>query len=259
MSTDIKRFVGEGLQLVQKFENFDKALAVALEKVQADRKEYPMLFSTSMVKAILAGRKTQTRRLRNLEQFNSNPDKWKYACAVKYDPIYHLFEDADGGVEDADGDVIEVKCPFGKPGDILWVRETWLKLDRDHVINSEYVYKADGDPDTENIRREYINAGRAYNWKPSIHMPKEACRLRLEITAIRVERLNDISEGDAVTEGIEALNLYSFPIYRDYLNEVDGYQSPFYSFKSLWQSINGTGSWYANPWVWVIEFKIQNL
>lgn len=211
-------------------------------------KERPILFTTPMVQATLAGRKTQTRRLRGLKQINSNPDKWKHVCAVKNDPIYHLFEDADG-------EEIEVKCPFGKPGDTLWVRETW-QWEGDTKYTDAFpigffFYKADF------IGNE--SAGPS-TWKPNIHMPKKACRLRLEITALRVERLNAINKNDAIAEGILKSWIGDQTLYHNYLKPFTewtkrDYLTPRRSFQTLWESINGPGSWDANPWVWVIEFK----
>src|SRR5690606_35942793 len=139
-------------------------------------------------------------------------------------------------------------------GDILWVRETWKKSPQ-KCTWQEYSYKAN----YPNVLSELGN------WKPSIFMPKEACRLFLEVTNVRVERLQDISENAAIAEGV----IYddSFKSYSCYLcnkkghkaaNEIceDGFfDNAFESFRSLWHSINGEESWKQNPWVWVYEFK----
>ncbi len=122
-------------------------------------------------------------------------------------------------------------------GDILWVRETFAKG------VSKYVYKAD-------------NHELPLKWKPSIFMPKSACRLFLEITDVRIERLQDISEQDAVKEGIKpARMILNSQQYTDYMGEYRDYNNPINSFRSLWQSINGSDSWNKNPYVWVIDFK----
>lgn len=134
-------------------------------------------------------------------------------------------------------------CPYGQVGDVLWVRETVSRFS----FGGCYAYKADNDPEDECTK-----------WRPSIHMPFEACRLFLEITNIRVERLHDISKDDAVSEGI-AKKEHDFLHngWKDYLDsEYDTpYMNPVYSFRSLWSSINGAESWDANHWVWVLEFK----
>lgn len=187
-------------------------------------KERPILFSAPMVRAILYGRKTQTRR-------------------IMKDP----FND----------------CPYGKPGDRLWVRETWANVKTEPTWTGaamceegQIVYRADFGPEPVD-----------WNWRPSIHMPRAASRINLEITGIRVERLNDISESDAVAEGIESFrpvpgdgpgSIYDGYIYKDYTgkNAVPYFiTDPRESFRTLWESINGPGSWGKNPWVWVIDFQ----
>ena len=163
-------------------------------------KERPILFSTEMVRAILDDRKTMTRRVVKPQP----PEDWG------------------------------VKCPYGKIGDVLWVRETFCKY------KGDYLYKADFDPLT---RKEFE---RDNKWKPSIFMPRSASRISLRITNIRVERLNDITEEDAKLEGV----IYpANPVIENYGN---GYRT---NFRLLWESINGKASWGQNPWVWVIEFE----
>lgn len=128
------------------------------------------------------------------------------------------------------------KCPYGKSGDILWVRETWQYVDIPDDYTG-YVYKASGGLDWEMSNDEWI-------WRPSIFMPRAACRIFLQITDVRVERLQDISEADAIAEGVEKLGLYP------------GYDiSSRGKFNGLWTNINGAESWEKNPWVWVISFK----
>lgn len=172
----------------------------------------PILFSTPMVQAILDERKTQTRRI------------------VKE----QILGIARPG---------EHKCPYGQPGDVLWVRETF------QTWRLGYIHKATWSTELpENIK-----------WKPGIHMPKEACRLFLEIVSVRVERLQDISEQDAISEGVKStyVHLFQEERYKDYHLDVDGeFRNPVTSFKTLWESINGEDSWESNPWVWVIEFMM---
>lgn len=208
-------------------------------------KERPILFSAPMVQAILVGNKTQTRRI----------VKGCIPIGSENSPI--LFE----------------RCPYGQVGDQLWVRETFSPIyPQDPTYNNgepiEYDYAATykhGDRlgDTLGLKKA---------WKPSIHMPRKASRIQLEITNIRVERLQDISETDARHEGIKGIskdgNLIKYGI-----PDKDGYPgtdntgwpwdewciNPIDAYKKLWQSINGAESWQANPWVWVVEFKVIDL
>jgi hypothetical protein len=132
------------------------------------------------------------------------------------------------------------KCPYGTVGDILWVREKF------RLENGICYYAADFDTKLKE-----------HKWKPSIFMRKEHCRLYLQITDIRMERLNKISKSDAKKEGIEFNrdNLFKQLVYKCYANSGLDYTNPIGSFRSLWEKINGIGSWEKNPWVWVISFK----
>lgn len=204
-------------------------------------KERPILFSTPMVRAILDGRKTMTRRIvkpqphiHHWEIFKS----YKQTVSVldtTSGPVYQ-FNDWNSEKGLSHDRNIEVKCPYGQVGDILWVRETWKYLDLGPE-DSGFVYKA-----SENGKAWQAN-DESWTWKSSIHMPKEACRIRLEITNVRVERLKDISEEDAKAEGVQ----FNPQAPASITNKG--------SFAKLWQSINGQESWDMNPWVWVIEFK----
>jgi len=166
-------------------------------------------------------------------------------------------------------------CPYGQVGDVLWVRETWSKLIDHHVEpgTKGYVYKADMPPGpnsaSEIARQDYIKAGFPYQWKPSIHMPFEAARLFLKITDIRIERLQDITEADAIAEGVYCYRQDDpdQSDYRNYLHKGDddwGLPTAALSYETLWQKINGPESCNANPFVWVVEFSqttkpIQNV
>lgn len=183
-------------------------------------KQRPILFSTPMVQAILEGRKTQTRRI------------------VK--PGIIILKDRDkqevfAMKRNKKGIACPYECPYGQPGDYLWVRETWqhTKILNLHPTdeNYGYIYKADGQP-----WEDY----EGWVWKPSIFMPKAAARIWLKIVDVRIERLQDISESDAECEGVEE-GVKSIP-----------------SFNSLWESIHGEESWNQNPHVWVIEFNPVN-
>jgi hypothetical protein len=201
-------------------------------------KERPILFSTPMVKAILEGRKTVTRRIVDIDpELAKHVTKWGYSIftaegcisARTKQPTTHGHRYGEKWI----------KMKYGKPGDILWVRETWSKIHYEGVDEKPtYIFKTDDVGAVKHI------------WKPSIHMPRVACRLRLEIQSVRVERLHDITEEDAVREGVEWMRTG----WKDYLKDGVWFDAKS-SFNSLWQSINGAESWNTNPWVWRIEFK----
>jgi hypothetical protein len=218
-------------------------------------KQHPILFSTPMVQAILAGNKTMTRRIVKPQPiFKEGVGKW-YGKNEQFvgDKMVVL-------------DLMELSCPYGKSGDVLWVRECFTVLEPEHCegMSQRFYYKAEHHVGNEEWRLEEIEKGYPYQWKPSIHMPKSACRVWLEITNIRVERLQSISEKDAIAEGILPLLMSSVQLatsgqlYFDYSKPKQFFNEglpPFWSFNSLWCSINGPDSWDENPWVWVIEFK----
>lgn len=202
-----------------------------------------------MVQAILNGTKTETRRLKGLDLINKNPRNWRYD-GLDDDLGYqnnHWFETVD-----TDNNPIEgynyVKCPYGKAGDVIWVRETWAP-----ALN-EICYKADY---SSEVLAEDRNKGL---WKPSIHMPKAAARIWLQVESIHCERLQSITDGGAIAEGIEIVgfNYWKMPLYKHYTspNAIDCFSTPYDSYMSLWESINGSESWNKNPWVWVIKFKV---
>lgn len=141
---------------------------------------------------------------------------------------------------------LTVKCPYGQTGDILWVRETFCEIVKG---SGHYYYKAD----TPSVNIKAFDT----TWKPNIHMPKAACRIKLRITSIRIERLHDITEDDALAEGIayDVMDDNSKACMNYIRKEYDIQYKPKHSFLSLWQSINGLESLTANPWVWVITFE----
>lgn len=215
----------------------------------------PILFSTPMVQAILDGRKSQTRRI--VKPMRGMQSEW-----LSMDLINKVKEGqiVKGGWQMFHPNGGE-KSPLGwiksnyQIGDILWVRETWQQECEliqiacgdwsNAYLNAtgNYVYKSDNiilPSETETFSK----------WKPSIFMPKEACRIFLKVTNVRVERLNDISEGDAISEGIISKNE---KLFFDYENKTFHYLSPQNSFKSLWNSINK--NWEENPFVWVYTFE----
>jgi hypothetical protein len=220
-------------------------------------KERPIIFNTDMVRAILDGRKTQTRRVvktpakyKNFyldgagQWTNSKTGEW-------HDIAYDAMLNEENGMASflVAGDMGwdgGIPCPYGTVGDRLWVRETFTDT-VEHMPEGIY-YKAN---------YSWADAKEFFKWKPSIHMPRGASRITLEITGVRVERLMDISERDAIAEGVEFL---------EKVNVFKNYQIPypagwFYphqsvdSFRTLWDSTNKKHPWNSNPWVWVIEFK----
>lgn len=269
-------------------------------------KEIPILFSTPMVQAILAGRKTMTRRL-----VGDYVDEYAIAemitDAVVADPdAVDIVEKQLKGVcvNFDDGEWI-IKSRW-QPGDLLWVREAWQMIGwsfEDGTMTVKYkdgkwldCYAPDPKEDSSwmlnyvehleeigclkkdpNDEERFLFTDKPQPWKPSIHMPKNAARIWLEVTDVRVDRLQSISPGDACDEGINYWNIdpeameggelqadfenYTWtdkkendPNYED--RYFPTFANPVDSFRTLWQSINGKESWEANPWVWVVSFKV---
>jgi len=202
--------------------------------------ERPILFSAPMVRALLDGTKTQTRRL-----VKGAPDDWEPVQPEVYSPtvVDRHGDEQPGpdayGAGNKDGDCW-IRCPYGQPGDQLWVRETWARDDEDGAL----MYRADlgRDMSADAWEQGRLEGVPRYRWRPSIHMPRQASRLTLEVTGVRVERLHQISRGDAMAEGCPFANMQ------------DG-ESPVRWYEYLWRAINGPDSWDANPWVWVVEFR----
>ncbi|EPA2391887.1 TPA: hypothetical protein ACRMT2_001629 [Pseudomonas aeruginosa] len=193
-------------------------------------RERPILFNDQMVRAILEGRKTVTRRV-----VKPQPD----FLGSMVDPNTP-FKTLDAGLH------ARITCPYGEPGDRLWVRETWGLQVRSYGGGAgEFIVYRATNPDAIYCKS---SEGREYpvKWKPSIHMRRHSSRILLEITAVRVERLQDISNDQAIAEGIDT---HPMGFYGNGCITAGG------AFLELWESINGEGSWAANPWVWVIEFK----
>lgn len=203
-------------------------------------KETPIIFSTPMVQSILEGRKKMTRRVVK----GISPDS-KYLPEHKLHDATFL-EPQEFEKPDAEKMASVINCPYGKPGDLLWVRETFKVDEVDHNLNPvSFYYLADN----EESRRTGIK------FKPSIHMPKAAARIWLRITDVRIERLHEINDEDAIMEGIffhEGLQGYSTDVHGSNFH----CSKPINSFCKLWVSINGPESWDSNPWVWVVSFKV---
>lgn len=199
-------------------------------------KERPILFSGPMVRAILDGRKTQTRRI-------------VQSSIADFHTMDFMHLENDGSPEIAwfeSGRVQEwVKCPYGAVGDRLWVRETWQSaaaMNQCHHVDDYTIFKAT-DPDWEVME--------GWKWRPSIFMPKFRSRITLEITGVRLERLHDITEADAIAEGFKASKQDSWRKPGAQVTQVTAVEN----FEQLWHKINGKDSWAVNPWVWVVEFK----
>ena len=198
--------------------------------------ERPILFNATMVRAVLAGTKTQTRRV-------VKPQFAKEAAPVEMpatDPIGGWVVGGHSGIWwcDAAANPDEaMRCPYGKPGDRLWVREAWARNANqlsDSHMDTSLVYRADD-------KGRALDNGTEKPWTPSIHMPRWASRITLEVTGVRVERLQDISDDDAQSEGVSPSG--------------DNWGAHKSAYERLWESINGPGSWDLNPWVWVVEFR----
>lgn len=187
--------------------------------------ERPVIFNGEMVRAILAGRKTQTRRAITAKMLHF------FDVAARVGECHELTsgEPAD----ERSQTYYQQFCPFGQPGDRLWVRETLGDC------GVRLVYRADTDDGA---------ACRVKRWTPSIHMPRSAARILLEITDVRVERLNDISEQDALSEGVDDGTSPA-------AIAAGWFEKPRRAFRRLWERIYGQESWDSNPWVWVVEFK----
>ncbi len=218
------------------------------EHVSAKRKERPILFSGPMVRAILSGRKTQTRRVCKM----GNAE-----CGVRNEGPIVVQQPATGPAVCVAKDVPTLKCPYGARGDRLWVRETHFESRKWRhaplfAAAPDFIYRADYE-----YREELSSVIGCHQWKPSIFMKREASRITLEIVSVRVERLQEISEGDAVAEGIErdAAEFKNYNVKDKGFPWLGGVGAAVLSYKTLWESINGAGSWEANPWVWVVEFK----
>ena len=182
--------------------------------------EKPIIFSTPMVRAILDGRKTQSRRVIKGDILPGWDQEWQTPCYLKI---------RDGK---AYGNVI--RTPY-RPGDVLWIRETFNRMFNRIENKFDYWHKAGNDFEDDYDER----------WRPSIHMPREAARIFLKITDVRVERLQDITDEDVLSEGFKMDNPAIF---------LKGYQG---AFQGLWDSLNAKRgySWESNPWVWVYSFQ----
>lgn len=231
-------------------------------------KGLPILFNGKMVRAILEGRKTQTRRVVKHDLQRLGDGEW---YAFDHKGINYRVNARHTTVA-AWAHLLQF-CPYGQPGDRLWVREATINVEEHGYVGPVYVESeygrdvldyglAPAPDDMTEVEPEELRK------RPSIHMPRSMSRILLEITNVRVERLQDISPDDAIEEGLKAITKdgktvkYGIPDHDGQPGTDDiGWPwqewriSPVDTFRHLWESINGAGSWAANPWVWVIEFR----
>lgn len=236
-------------------------------------RERPIVFSGPMVRAIIEGRKTQTRMVVKPKPVGKQRVIEGLAhVTVGMDP-------SDDGrvwyVGDCVNPVVEVRCPYGSPGDRLWVREKWrsawhedLFASVQYAADSSY-RKPEFDDEDEGHRFAYmceVCNGDKEPWRSPLHMWREMSRITLEVTAVRVERLQAISHADAIAEGVQTerdhyggdvpLMVHGSVAWHRYDEQACSAVSAVESYRTLWESINGKGSWNENPWVWVVEFKV---
>jgi hypothetical protein len=210
-------------------------------------KERPILFSAPMVRALLGGTKTQTRRLVKPQPESEHGGEPYWFVGGYRAWTYRDTQD----VLRKGGNVLP--CPYGEPGDRLYVRETWAQDSEDGAL----FYRADvgSGNEADDWERNRLDGAPGYQWRPSIHMPRRVSRIHLEIVAVRIERLNEVSESDALAEGVKAK---WEPGCSGRLMEAIGsfsFRPAASTYAELWEQINGQGSWDANPWVWVVEFR----
>ncbi|EML5398591.1 hypothetical protein RI828_001261 [Pseudomonas aeruginosa] len=214
-------------------------------------RERPILFNEQMVRAILEGRKTVTRRVMKPQPMPSKSGGHHWPCKI-HQSMLHVERELQNG-EGCWCGLAEAACPYGQPGDRLWVRETWgLQVQSYGGGAGEFIVYRATNPDAIYCRS---SEGREYpvKWKPSIHMRRHSSRILLEITAVRVERLQDISEEQALAEGVRG---EPCDHARQACADIGCWgDTAKGAFGFLWESLNGEGSWAANPWVWVVEFK----
>jgi len=211
-----------------------------------DATEHPLIFYEWSIRRILAGEKTQTRRIVKLQLDDI------------VESIRHVkghFWQANEMSSEADRTLWQEKCPYGQPGDVLWVREAFQLPEKcDHLSPREYVEDTSLYAIRYEAKQPYDQQYGGYTWgakRPSILMPRELCRLRLRVEDVRVERVQEISDSDVFAEGIEYSSWYGcggggLDIW---------YEFPDRAFEHLWNDIYGDGAWDRNDWVWVIEFS----
>jgi len=226
--------------------------------VADDVDNHPIIFNAWSIRRILAGGKTQTRRIVKPQPPHNEVHGPEMYTPAKVGPGGKIVPGGDQyGVYGASGEW-GVKCPYGQPGDVLWVRESFqLPLDKKDMAPKEYVetyqkwawkYRFPADGTKEQAKAASIHFGRK---RPSIHMPRELCRLRLRVKDVRVERVQDIAEADAKAEGVDYGPVKATPNDRKAFDTLSARDS----FRNKWNDIHGDGAWERNDWVWVVEFS----
>jgi hypothetical protein len=223
-------------------------------------KERPILFSGPMVRALLEGRKTQTRRLVKPQPTLADPSgdgRWEW----KRHENASDWTVSWWGSRMGDRSLFANYCPYGQPGDRLWVRETWRPAERPEPKAIDYR----ADFSEAELLADVQSEDPDLRWRPSIHMPRAKSRLLLEVTEVRAERLQGISEEDAIAEGarhfpdLPSLSRYGQDPRWSFFDATSVDQclgSARHAFGNAWNKINGArADWDANPWVWAISFK----
>lgn len=214
-------------------------------------KEKPIIFGGPMVRAILAGAKTQTRRACKLTGPYGNLIRLRspYAANAR-DGVGLVWTPHAGATEQPmPAEEIGRLCPYGGPGDRLWVREAWAYGWLDGREYREAVESGEGCPIfyQADWTDERVQPSIEERWRSPIHMPRRASRITLEIQAVRVERLQAITEDDAIAEGVDSISIAEIRRQAAWSRRQD--------FSRIWDKINGAGAWEADPWVFVIEFR----
>lgn len=241
---------------------------MALHTIERDgMKERPIIFSGPMVRALLDGSKTQTRRVAPVARLRITPyGDGSVTWGVNFSKSIKgvLGSHSGGRLNEVQARRIIASqfCPYGQPGDRLWVRETWRGVveinppgKTTELGIARYV------PDQEYCRRVEYRATQDRDggpWRPSTHMPRWASRITLEVTGVRIENLQDISEADAIAEGIETNEYFARQEYFDCVAPAGshGRPRPISEYQALWDSLNAARCpWVDSPYVWVVEFK----
>lgn len=223
--------------------------------------EQPIIFNDWSVRRILAGEKSQTRRVVDTDKLPIDNPSFTRVSSPHHD-------EWDIGEPDSHRKLRRIRCPYGQPGDVLWVREAFrlpAKFDDDspseamlHGRPSPPLYCAGGTSNHSGrwnpVRKDFPPSDSEY-WgrkRPSIHLPRELCRLRLRVEDVRVKRLQEISAEEVQSEGVTRDDEFLLRYDSRHLSAGEIYRR---AFKHLWNEIHGTGAWDENPWVWVVEFS----
>ncbi|ADD77492.1 hypothetical protein ACVWWU_001076 [Pantoea sp. PA1] len=219
-------------------------------------KERPILFSEQRVRALLVGQQTQTRRIMKTQAFGPGQDHHEGVHAFDVQ-ANHLHGDKMMSMND-----IRYHCPYGMPGDVLWVRETW----RGPIVPQDALADYERDPvpfrtpefcqyraDSNELGQHTLSGpdDEQFGWQTAIHMPRWASRINLLITDVRVEQIQDISEDDIMAEGVQTDSHFLNNFFTMNVNS----EMPKEAYRKAWQKQYGATSWQVNPWVWVIEFE----